>query len=212
MKTLIAILSCHAHKEQDHVCRQTWVPAGGYRFFLGRDPNFGASGAAPLQDEEFLDVPDDYLGLPFKTQAACRWALTHGYDFLFKCDNDTYVHVPRLLASGFEDRDYTGWDWEGHGGYCSGGAGYWLSRVAMQHIANATLIMDYADTTRGSLKGEDLQIGEVLRNQGITPNGDERYRLHLPGPEPGNDIITLHDVRNPCKGQRMFDVHRSANE
>ena len=209
MRPLVAILSCHSQAEQDDTCRATWLKASpvNYRFFLGRDPNFGAGGKFPKLDEEFLDCDDAYLALPFKTQALCRYALAHDYTHLFKCDNDTYVDVPRLLASGFSNYDYVGFDWDGRGGYCSGGAGYWLSRAAMEVVTVAAFTLDHGDAMCRSLRGEDLQVGEALRAAGIRPTGDRRYRLRTPGPARGNDIITLHDIINPCKGARMLEVH-----
>jgi hypothetical protein len=209
MRPLIAILSCHAQAEQDQVCRDTWLKghATDYKFFLGRDPNFGAGGKVPKDDEEFLDCPDDYLSLPFKTQAICGYALRHDCTHLFKCDNDTYVNISRLLASGFAAHDYTGYDWNGCGGYCSGGPGYWLTQKSMAVVEAATFTPDYGDATRRSLRGEDLQVGEALRAAGIMPNGDLRYSLRAPGPEPNNTVITLHDIIRPCKGTRMLEVH-----
>ena len=35
-------------------------------------------------------------------QAIYRWALAHGFAFVYKCDDDTFVYLDRLLASGFE--------------------------------------------------------------------------------------------------------------
>jgi Galactosyltransferase len=203
MRVLIAVLSCARDAEQDQVCRETWLrdcPVD-YKFFVGQD--------APPTHSDIVNLPcgDGYLDLPFKTQEICKWAVLRHYDFIFKCDNDTYVRVDRLLASGFASYSYSGFDWAGAGGYCSGGAGYWLSKIAAAHVADATLVADYGDETRRSLKGEDLQIGEALRAVGILPHGDDRYHLRLPGPEPGNNIITLHDIITPCKGKRMVQIH-----
>ena len=147
------------------------------------------------------------MALPFKTQAICKYAVSHGYTNVFKCDNDTYVDVPRLLTSGFENHDYVGFDWDGRGGYCSGGSGYWLSEKSCKIVIASQFTSDYGDDTRRSLRGEDLQVGEALRAAGVMPVGDSRYRLRVPGPTSNNDVITLHDIMNPCKGVRMFEVH-----
>ena len=53
--------------------------------------------------------PDDYASLPQKTRGFCRWALANAeFEYLFKCDDDTYICLDRLLAvpSGL---DYCGW-------------------------------------------------------------------------------------------------------
>ena len=176
MKVLIAILSCHRQFEQEQVCRETWLSvfehgrsvAGGggtafhtadYLFFRGIDGNLLQD---PPRDVVSLPVPDDYISLPFKTQAICRYAPERQYDYLFKCDNDTYVDVFRLLRSDFERWPYSGWAWDGKGGYASGGSGYWLDRIRMATVADATFEPDWIHPERGSMRGEDLQVGGLL--------------------------------------------------
>ena len=44
----------------------------------------------PKDDEVALPVPDDYFHLVFKTKAMHKWALENGFDFVYKCDTDTY--------------------------------------------------------------------------------------------------------------------------
>lgn len=181
MKTLIAVTSCHrfayADKEDQAprytrerltTCRSTWLRDCEYRVF------FGASGhREPLSDEVFLSCPDDYKSLPAKTREICRWALQRDYDFLYRTDDDTFVYVDRLLRSGFEKHDYSG--------YClpypqhlekyryHGAPGFWLSRRAMQVVAESDYLTEYAD---------DLWIGSELYQQGIKAFRDTR---HVPG-------------------------------
>lgn len=205
MRALIGILSCHRDNEQDAICQQTWLnqrlPAADYRFFRGVPIGL------PLPDSHVtLNVGDDYNSLPFKTQAMCRWALLKGYDYLFKCDNDTYVHIPRLMASGFERHAYSGWNWGGTGGYCSGGAGYWLDRKCMGIIGDAEITADWRHPEHGgSMNGEDLQVGAILHRHGIDPFDDPRYRIRAPW---NPDTISLHDVVLPAKGEDMKKLHR----
>ena len=98
MKLLAAVPSCEAHKDRHKVIMDTW----------GKDAEDSG-----IEVEFFtghmLAVPDDYANLWKKTQAICRWAVFGGYDYIARIDTDTYVHVPRLLASGFENYDYSGY-------------------------------------------------------------------------------------------------------
>src|SRR5271169_4506736 len=95
MKVLVGVLACHKNGDLQQACRDTWVGKWKHlvdiRFFIGRP-------LVPSRaDEVHLDVPDDYKQLPLKTRAMFQYTLDNGYDRLFKCDDDTHVHIPRLL-------------------------------------------------------------------------------------------------------------------
>lgn len=191
MKTLIAILTCHRYHDRADAIRQTWlqdVPDGvDVRFFLGRPHDY-----APGEREILLDVPDEYTSLPAKSRAIYRCALEHGYDFVFKCDDDTYLQPGRLLASNFMEHDYSG-RLRGPSGdfpapYASGFA-YWTSARAFRILAEADL---------GTHTAEDRWVGNVLSENGIHCHLDDRYvvtssRRNTPnfieGPRQGNQII-----------------------
>ena len=143
-----------------------------------------------------LPCPDDYASLPQRTLWFCRWALEEGgrgkgeggWDYLFKCDDDTYVSIPRLLSYDLRGRDYVGAEWRPGVGYGSGGAGYFLSRRA------AGLVAERLTQATGA---EDLLVGQILRAAGIefsieprlVPFGSIEHR-----PRRENDLITLHGV------------------
>lgn len=95
---------------------------------------FGAGDPAIEADEVSLDVPDDYASLPLKTKAIAQYALDNGYDYLFKCDDDTAVYVEKLVAEILQFRP----EWAGYFGgtmAMSGGPGYILNRRAMKFVA-----------------------------------------------------------------------------
>ncbi len=110
------------------------------------------------------------------------------WDYLFKCDDDTYVSIPRLLAYDLAGRDYIGAEWRPGVGYGSGGAGYFLSRKA------AGLVARELEQATGA---EDLLVGEVLRAAGIRLSIDPRFVPFGSAekrPRRDNDLITLHGV------------------
>lgn len=200
MKLLIAIESCDAHAERHEAQLATWCQP---IHFL---PPFILAG---IFTGPRLGVPDDYKSLPQKTQAICKTALSEDIDFLLKCDTDTYVHVPRLLSSGFEQYDYSGFvlSWL-ETPYCAGPA-YWLSRKAMQLVAEADLSQfrhpSYPDA-------EDVTVGLVLASHGITPHHDRRYALQE-DVLPDNDVITSHlsTVHGAYSTEKMYAAHRKAH-
>jgi hypothetical protein len=142
-----------------------------------------------------LPCPNTYPALPQRTRLFCRWALDSGgeWDYLLKCDSDTWVHVGRLLAycerlSADGGCDYVGAEWRPAAGYASGGGGYLLSRRA------AAVVAEKLTHATGA---EDLLAGQVLRQNGIpfsieprfVPFGSMERR-----PKRTNDLITTHKV------------------
>ena len=175
-KLLIAIPTCEEDKALEDACRATWAKK--------RDDV-----DIVFFDGETLGVADEYEQLPIKVQAICRWAVEHDYDFMLKVDSDTFVWVDRILASGFEQHDYSGWT----GGkaaakdeYCSGGAGYFLSRRAMEVIAEAQLP---ADTC------EDRVVGRLLYDAGIKLHRNVNH-AHGRHEEITPELLTMHPCRS----------------
>ena len=98
---------------------------------------------------------------------------------MFKADLDTFISVPRLLASGFEKHD-----WSGGYGPPYGGTGYFLSAKAMRGVLEA------APTEPGA---EDDRVAEKLRSKGFRAIQDDRYNWRTAeGPTWKNDVITVH--------------------
>ncbi|MEM7394388.1 MAG: alpha-1,2-fucosyltransferase, partial [Verrucomicrobiota bacterium] len=189
-RILIGALSCRSYEDRRERCRRTWIPDPmpdrlDLVFLVGDEK----VGAQPRREQDILRIPcsDIYEALPSKTQGFCRWALEHeAFDYLFKCDDDTYIHVERFLDFDPEDKDYIGAEWTAGAGYASGGAGYLLSRKA------ASIIAEHDDFPHGA---EDVLVGETLRsanihfdiNRRFIPYGNEDLR-----PRRDNDLITSH--------------------
>jgi hypothetical protein len=218
MKPLVAVVTCHDPRfaKLQQACRETWAKTWkdlvDIRFFIGNPVG------TEMDRTVCLDCPDDYWGLPLKTWTMVNWARSMGYTHVFKCDDDTYVHIPRLLASGWEKCDYTGRQAFGHTFvFGQGGSGYWLSSRCIDIVANCP--QDYwAQDRRKCLHCgcEDMAVGLLLKNNGIGLKTDMRYHHRgWSGPRiagrmiqgvvvsPANNLITTHKVQPP----QQHEIH-----
>lgn len=159
--------------DQTEACRETWVRDFApfrnvdVRFFYGRPvENYPRE---PLLDEVFLDCPDGYGNLIDKSVGVCKWAAQRGYEYLYKCDTDTWVYAEKLLVEMMENSfDYAGYL---HANVCSGGPGYFLSRRAIDVIAQ------HGSAWRHPY-AEDVHVSRVLAEKGIYP---VMLQNHRPG-------------------------------
>ena len=197
MKPVILITSCMYHLVRNEQCRATWLAQWShlidYRFILGQGyyPKF--------EDELVLPVDDTYSGLPAKIQASHKWALEQGYDFILKTDCDVYMHIPRLLESGFEKYPYSGnifWPEARH--KFAIGAAYWLNKEASEILVNEPL------PPYGMDGGDDMWVGRVMNAHNISCHHESRYYI---GENPNYDtFITLHTSGPPKLN--MMDIHQ----
>lgn len=201
-KLVIGVLSAEHLHERRNAVWETWgvdgtkLPGVDVVFLIG-DP----TSLMPYRRGNclYLPCPDDYESLPQKTRWFCLWALCHTQSkFLFKCDDDTYVHVPRLIAA----IDNKEWRkpvvarrnqidrYRIHGG-----AGYLLSRRAAMAIA-ARL-----ETLQGL---EDWSAGEALRESGLRVHNERRFNFwRYNVPQPKNNVITTHY----CQPTKLRLIH-----
>jgi hypothetical protein len=164
-------------------------------FFVGQGP--------PPAEERLIQlaVQDDYLSLPRKVQALCRFALEHyEFDYLFKCDDDTYVSIERLFDLLKERAQYIGGAEWVREGYASGGAGYLLSRRAVELVAGAPVPADGA---------EDVWVGRVLSAAGVKLRPTARLLMdHRDHPRRENNIVSAHW----CSPELMKAIHAGLRE
>jgi hypothetical protein len=199
MKLLVAVSSCQSFEENgcNKTIRECWLnecAANGldYKFFHGH-------GAEPADDVVLVNCPDDYGHLSYKTRENRRWALEHGYDFVFQCFPDTYCRPERLVSCGFQEHDYYGDFRSEHASpdnYPSGGCGYFTSRRVNQLISNAPIIGVWRDDI--TPYAEDLWIGKILAQHASkgfkyfdNPNFINRGTSG-DGPLKSNTIISTH--------------------
>ena len=165
MRILFAVTTCCARRHQADAQRRTWAQNCETRFFVG--------GPKERHDEVSLDVDDSYAGLPAKVKATMAWACERGYDAVLKVDDDVYVATDRLPRY---DADYVG-NFRAHNGpypadYASGFA-YFLSRRAMEIVAQAPLTEDSM---------EDRFVGNLLsRQRNLRCLDEKRFVCLYPG-------------------------------
>jgi hypothetical protein len=198
VRTIVGVLTREEMTDRREACASTWVgrlrktPDVEVVFVVGN-----GTGEAWL-DGGVLHLPcgDAYESLVNKTREFCRWALTQDIDYLFKCDDDTFVVVDRFQAFDPAGRDYIGVDPVDHINpkFASGGAGYWLSRRAAQAVAEMDVDQTIADC---SINAEDYCVYWTLKDR-FTFCNDLRFRAwnepHCV-PKSSNESVTLHYVK-----------------
>jgi hypothetical protein len=159
---------------------------------------------APFQKNvsvEFFDgarcgCPDDHMHVIYKFLFACRYALENGFDYLFKCDDDSFVHLDRLvrLVLSLSPELETGGYVEGGGFY--GGPGFLMNRRALEFAAKLTPPDPEVEWR------EDWWIGNQLRENGFTLH--RLMELKDKGREaPPVETVTLHPI-GPDEMRAMY--------
>jgi hypothetical protein len=209
MKLLIAVKSCQDHLTRGFhdAIRATWykdAKAAGVdvRFFVGASPT------QYLSDEVHVKCDDSYKGLPYKTREICRWVSGKLIDYTFFCDTDTYLHIPYLISSGFENYDYQGWMMHKLGvafpynttdldglpelhpqcyTWASGGIGYFLSQRAAREVAYEHPSSWAEDLSVGQVVGPKIVAGELTaRSTRDNEYHGNYYAWHFPRTEYDN--------------------------
>jgi len=203
-KILIAISSCLRYEENHQSMRDTWLPEAislgmDYRFFVEKGTN---------EKPDTVTTENEDWAMTCRLKAKVNWAYVHGYNFVFSCFPDTYVRPDRLLVSGFDKFDYFGnvfkYDSPGATFYCHGGAGYSLSRIAMEKVSRET----------SSYLNDDCWLGDVLNVSSISRGHSDKFCQFKGSPLKNNDIITSHlshasnSLGVPYTAKFMYDEHK----
>jgi len=129
----------------------------------------------PIKDPDRvvqLDCSDHYEHLPEKIRAITRWADARGYEYMLKIDDDVVVRPSELLASGYDQRPYTGRSNRPESPYAIPmGFCYWLDRQCMKIISSAELPGDGSND-------DEKWCAYNLSTHGIFLYDDRRYFLH----------------------------------
>lgn len=186
MNIVVGILSANHYQQRRQEIVDTWLPEIEQ---LGITVAFLIGDTAEGRNVLNLPCPDDYDSLPQKTRMFAQWVIDYtDADYLFKTDDDTYIHPQRFktYADSLDgSADYIGVDpvsdetTPAPPFFASGGAGYFLSRKAAQIIATDMLDLQGA---------EDLQVARTLLRHGIVLRNDKRF-----GAWARNEITTEND-------------------
>ena len=152
-KTLITLITCKKNAAKRDLVLSTWAKT--------LPPTFDLK----VCDGQALGVDDSYEALVDKTKAAVHYTLMHDYEYMLKCDDDTYLRTAKLKVP---DAHYAGWVTDSGVkefplAHCQGGA-YWLDRDAMFAVVTSPL---------NDITAEDRWVGQALAAAGIKPH-------HLP--------------------------------
>lgn len=185
VRILVGICSCQSAFSRREGVRESWLtaPAPGVecRFFLG-----GEVSANEQSDTVGLDAPDSYEDLPAKVLEFFRYALkNYEFDWLFKCDDDTYLRLDRLESLCDEQYGLIGNHLLAERNSPSGGAGYLLSRDIVEKIV---AMPDIPPTG-----AEDVIFGQLALDVGAVPLSTDRLCMDTSNyPLPDNDVVTAH--------------------
>lgn len=214
MKILTAILTCSGNQKRADACLDTWIKSI-------KDPHdyvfYGDKAQSEKMDKTWDCTPDGgecRSRLPEKTYKMLEKSLEHEWDFLFKCDDDTYVAHNKLVKlidkyNPLEDL-YIGYPIRSVGWtYAQGGAGYLLTRTAVKKCLNSFKSLKIA---------EDYSVGKALLEEGVTLNGTKL--LHTPCPNNAkknqsicvdaivkHNKITTHYVK-PNTMENIYDIFK----
>jgi len=218
MKILTTILSYSNTQDQANSCLSAWIkdiqPPHEYYFY-------GDEQQSNIMDKTWNCTPDDGEcrgRLPEKTYKMLKMSLDYDWDFLFKCDDDTYVNFDKLIEF-LKDYNanldwYIGKQIVNPFSYAQGGAGYILTRTAVKKCLQS--LKHFYKNQLKNKSAEDYSIGLALRNQKIdltstkllstpTPGGGRSTQLRCINAIINNGKITTHYV-NPNTMHKIHEI------
>ena len=169
MKIFVAILTHEGTQSNADACIKTWIKdiKTPHEYYF-----YGSETQSEKMPKTWNCEPDDgeaRFRLPEKTYKMLVKSLDYEWDFLFKCDDDTYVAFDKLinLLKNYnpDDELYIGGKIVNPFPYAQGGAGYALTRTAVKKCAES-LKHFYGDESK-TKRAEDYSVGLALKEQEI---------------------------------------------
>jgi hypothetical protein len=190
MKTAIAIKSCHKYAERRETQLATWLKDVDTDFFflLGGEPHLYTE-----KDLLFIrGASDAFANIAPKVLGAIEYALDEHITNLLVCDDDTYIHWPRMKASDFKKFDYLGFVRNYNETPYMQGSCFWLSERAME------CIIKYKEQMRNGVP-DDVAVGRCLYGE-VPFTHEHRFQVGNPYLEPHqwarpeNYVIACHKM------------------
>ena len=169
MKILTTILTHSGTQKRANACLDTWVKdiQAPHDYFF-----YGDRAQSQAMHKTWNCTPDageDRGRLPEKTYKMLKMSLDYEWDFLFKCDDDTYVSFNKLVKLlskyDFTQDLYIGSQIVTSFPFGQGGAGYILTRSAVKKCLHS-LDPFYQDQSKNKI-AEDYSVGLALRMEGV---------------------------------------------
>ncbi|MFI5260852.1 MAG: hypothetical protein ACHQU0_03595, partial [Candidatus Paceibacteria bacterium] len=191
-KTAIAIKSCLKYADRRKTQQDTWLKNVDTDFF------FVIGGDVEPKESDVLfvsGIPDSFESIAPKVMSACTYALENNVTNLLVCDDDTYVHWPRMSESDFASYDYLGFVRNHQDVPYMQGSCYWLSERSMQSVAKP----EPPYWTAAQKVPDDFAVGRVLYGK-VPYTHEHHYQVGSPYPEPtqwprkDNNIIACHKM------------------
>ena len=176
MKILVAILTHEGTQSNADACSKTWTRdiQNPHEYYF-----YGSKVQSQKMNRTWNCEPDEgeaRFRLPEKTYKMLVESLNHDWDFLFKCDDDTYLNFDKLVEflKDYDANDdlYLGMKIVNPFAYAQGGAGYVLTRTAVKKCTESFKHF-YKDINLNdrlkskTLHSEDYSVGLALKEQGI---------------------------------------------
>lgn len=200
VKLILGICSCKYNADKRIACRNTWARNLDHNKDLDIKFFYAGDMKDARRDEILLECGDGYYDLPEKVFKFFEYCLNnYEFDYLFKCDDDTYCAVDRLmeLVNTMDDpaRGFKAYDIKSNQDHLQGGAGYLLSRETVEKI----LALGIPDN-----EAEDVCVYQNLTEAGITITFDGGfYPKNDKVPTKENHQITCHKV----SPRQMIQIH-----
>lgn len=190
-RKIIFIFSGARFIDRLRLCERTWIQDA-------KEAGQGVVVVKPIDDPNwpvyrligrtlYVRAEDTIDSLPAQMQAVIAWALTRDdWDYLFKCDDDTYVSIPRFIKFNPRGRPYIGQRLAP--GFGHGGAGYMFNRDAAKILLRDLWVGPGA---------KDRKVGDILRANGMPISRDGHFQgFRARGyPMQNNALITGHRQR-----------------
>lgn len=191
MKILVTILTYSGTNDRGKACKDTWVktitkPHECYFYGdLKQSQSMENCWCCEPADGE------DRYRLGEKTLNMFKKSLEYEWDFLYKCDDDTYLVFPRLvqMLKKYDSKKtlYIGHPVANPFCYAQGGAGYVLTRSAVEMcIQNPKPFVED--------EGEDHAVGRSLIEQKIFLRHEYKFNSHTPDIVLVNQQLGIDDI------------------
>jgi len=174
----------------------------------------------------YLECTDDYDSVPKKIYSSIEYINNnYDYDYIFKCDDDTYINIENLLkflenksfdycgreagiikeTSWVSGSPYSGNSPTNHTGlkncnaiYAGGGAGYFLSKKSSKIILKNKEMFE--------IKGpEDVIVGYIMNENNINLVHSDLFCHNNNGYDIINNI-SLHQIRDSNIMEKIYHI------